>query len=175
MAAPMAQIAKPQVTAKTYRHIAIITVCFAAGVALLAGNGAPADNAGSATTQTATSRQGNTPRSASTPAYGEANFTTRGGGTASFGEEAAPGAGYGRGQRVRGRSGFISSSNVPAANSENAQLTPAYLDTLSDEELEAMLQALRDGGITSAAEMQRVTAIIEAGARRRSGHNQHVN
>ncbi|MFC3099326.1 hypothetical protein [Altererythrobacter lauratis] len=172
----MAQITKPQVTAKTYRHIAAITVTFAAGVALLAGNGEgarPGEREASATTSS-TPPVG-APRSTSTPAYGEANFSTRGGGNASFGEEAAPGTGFGKGQRVRGRSGFISFSNVPPANSENAQLTPAYLDTLSDEELDAMLQALRDGGITSPEEMQRVTAIIEAASRRRSGHMQHAN
>ncbi|MFC3097665.1 hypothetical protein [Alteraurantiacibacter palmitatis] len=172
----MAQITKPQVTAKTYRHIAIITVTFATVVALLAGNGEGAmpgngENRANASSTSSIS----TPRPASTPAYGEANFSTRGGDSASFGEEAAPGGGFGKGQRVRGRSGFISFSNVPPANSENAQLTPAYLDTLTDEELDAMLQALRDGGITSPAEMQRVTAIIEAGSRRRSGHMQHVN
>ena len=71
-----------------------------------------------------------------------------------------------------GRAGnpFINSAQVPGANSENAGFTPSYLDRLSEEELDALLRGMREGGIESETERRQATAVMEAASRRRSGY-----
>lgn len=164
----MAQISRPPVTIKLYRHFAAVTIVMAATLAFLTGG----DDTGESSrpgiaARTAPSAQ-TTPRPAGTPAYGEARLVTNGGGLGSFGSEAGPGAG-GSGGRMGRDTGPINPTDLPPPNSENAGFTRAYLNSLSDEELEELLRALREGGITDDSERRAATAVMEAASRRRSG------
>jgi hypothetical protein len=161
----MAKITKPPVTAELYRHFAAVTIVLAVGLAFVSsGNEGedPARSASAASSATATPA----PRTAATPAYGQAQLVDSGGG-GSFGSEAGIGI-----ARTADRSRFMNpiiATDMPPANSENAGFTEAYLNSLSDEELEALLQALRDAGITNDAERRNTAAVLEAASRRRSG------
>lgn len=169
----MAQISMPAIPMKMYRHFAVVTLLLTATLALLA-DGHQRNLAEPAAPEPAAI---STPTPSNTPAYGEARITSRAGGSGVFGEEARPGNGYGRGTGSGGSGGnygFLRPSDAPAANSENAGFTAAYLDSLTEEELDALLQGLREAGIDSEAEMRQAKAVLEAGSRRRSGHSQGV-
>lgn len=163
----MAKISKPPIPMQMYRNFAVATLVIAAAMAFLAS-----DNRG------ATGAQGvadvpapvATPRASNTPAYGQAQLINNGGGSGSFGSEAAPNGGFGSVSRRNGGNPFVNSAQVPGANSENAGFTPAYLDSLSEEELDALLRAMREGGIETEAQRRQATAVMEAASRRRSGH-----
>ncbi|MCL6251199.1 hypothetical protein M3P36_09110 [Altererythrobacter sp. KTW20L] len=161
----MAQIRKPPVTAKLYRHFAAVTIVLALGLAFIAGGNEgeePVRSAAAAPNATATPA----PRPAATPAYGQAQLVDSGG-SGGFGSEAGIRTG-GSVNRSRYMQPVVG-TDLPPANSENAGFTMAYLNSLSDEELEALLQALRDAGITDDAERRRAAAVMEAASRRRSG------
>ncbi len=164
----MAQISMPPIPMKMYRHFAVVTLLLTATLALLA-EGHQRNLAEPASAEPAAV---STPTPANTPAYGQAQITSQTGGSGQFGEEARPGNGYGRGRGGGGSGGnygFLRPGDAPAANSENAGFTAAYLDSLTEEELDALLQGLRQAGIDSEAEVRQAKALLEAGSRRRSG------
>ena len=165
----MAQISKPPVTIKLYRHFAVVTIVMAATLAFLTGGDDTGENSmpGAAAPASASSAR-STPVPAGTPAYGQAQLVTAGGGGGSFGSEAGPGSG-GSGGGMGRDTGPINPSDLPPPNSENAGFTSAYLNSLSDEELEDLLRALREGGITSDSDRRDASAVLEAASRRRSG------
>jgi hypothetical protein len=169
----MVQISMPPIPMKMYRHFAVVTLLLTGTLAMLA-EGHHRNLAEPATPESAVV---STPTPTNTPAYGQAQIANRASGSGNFGEEARPGGSYGRGTGsggVGGNYGFLRPSDAPAANSENAGFTAAYLDSLTEEELDALLQGLRDAGIESEADMRQAKAVLEAGSRRRSGHTQGV-
>ncbi len=164
----MAQIRKPPVTIKLYRHFAVVTVTLAVTLALLANGEDPvAATVGSATSAAPVATAALARRN-NTPAYGQAQLVAPGSG-GSFGDEAGPGSADSGGHMGR-NTGTINPTDLPPANSENAGFTNAYLNSLSDEELDALLRALREGGVTDDAQRRNATAVMEAASRRRSGH-----
>lgn len=159
----MAQLSKPAIPWQMYRHFAVITVLITACLAMVANgeNGQAADDAAeqAAAQQAAASR----PRPAATPAYGRARLARNDAGQfgseydASFGEATDRSAARG------------SASSLPLANSENAGFTDAYLDSLSPQDLQQLLDNLQAAGATTASERNRILMVIEAASRRRSG------
>ena len=164
----MAQISKPAVTTKLYRHFAVVTIVMAITLAFLTSGDDTGQSRGMAGPQASASSGRSTPRPVGTPAYGEAHLVAAGGGGGSFGSEAGPGSGGSSGGMGRD-TGPINPSDLPPPNSENAGFTSAYLNSLSDEELEELLRALRDGGITNDSDRRAASAVMEAASRRRSG------
>lgn len=168
----MAQIRKPPVTIKLYRHFAAVTVTLAVALAFLTNGEDPvaaSEGSGTSVAPLAAPVAAAAPaRRDNTPAYGQAQLVTPSGG-GSFGDEAGPESG-GSGGGVGRNTGTINPTDLPPANSENAGFTNAYLNSLSDEELDALLRALREGGVTDDAQRRNATAVMEAASRRRSGH-----
>lgn len=160
----MAQISTPLVSPKAYRHFSAITLVVTCAVAFFGTTQPDRPFEQTVAPRPPEPEAG----SGATPAYGEARLVVHGNGVGSFGVEAGPGSSPIAGGR--GSRGFINSANLPPANSENAAFTPAFLDSLSEEELDALLQGLRSGGIESDEEIMRATAVMEAASRRRSGH-----
>jgi hypothetical protein len=161
----MVQISKPPVPTKLYRHFAVVTLALTAFLALFAtGENAELNEAA----RQAQSPQSSTPRPAQTPRYGDPQLARRGA-NGSFGEEAKANGEFGQPSiGSGGDSRTIAPRNLPARNSENAGFTQAYLDSLSEEELAALLQAMRDGGIDD-GERRQAMAVMETASRRRSG------
>ena len=166
----MAQISKPAVTTKLYRHFAVVTIVMAIALAFLTSGDDTGESSSMAGPQASASSGRSTARPVGTPAYGEAHLVVAGGGGGgSFGSEAGPGSG-GSGGGMGRDTGPINPSDLPPPNSENAGFTSAYLNSLSDEELEELLRALREGGITNDSDRRAASAVMEAASRRRSGH-----
>jgi hypothetical protein len=163
----MAKITKPPIPMQMYRHFAAATIVLATAMAFLASENRSENEQRQATAASATVQ---TPRPSNTPAYGQAQLINNGGGSGSFGSEASPTGSFGRPSRRDGGNPFINSAQVPGANSENAGFTPSYLDRLTEEELDALLRGMREGGIESETERRQATAVMEAASRRRSGH-----
>ncbi len=157
-----------------YRHFAVVTVSLTAMLALFAQEEnkeylSKTDGYEEiAADQLSPSDEGAQEKS-DTPAYGEAKLVRRDG-AASGGFSDGPefDRSYGRGSGPQ--SGRYSSQIVPAKDSENAQFTASRLDKLSEEELQRLLDAIREDGITSEQERRRAIAVMEAASRRRSGH-----
>lgn len=173
----MAQLSKPPIPYKVFRYFAAVTVMLTATLAVFAQE-APKHSASTTPTEadaTASSSSGS--RHANKghpdePAFGQPEFVVKRGSFGAFGDEAGPGSGYGRPHVSHVRNRLLSYSELPAANSENAAFTQAYLDSLSDEELAALLEALRASGIQSSTDRERIASVMEAASRRRSGHGQ---
>ncbi len=179
----MAKISKKStVPTKMYRHFAVVTVLLTASLAMFADGEnreyyAEQDNAqqrqSAENSPWVESEQEDEDREENTPAYGQAQLVRRDGSQAvgSFGSENDPSS-YGRASGPGARR--ISSQLLPAENSENAGFTAAYLDKLSEDELDRLLAALEEDGIENEAERRQAIAILEAGSLRRSGHNVNV-
>lgn len=161
----MAKITKPPIPMQMYRHFAVVTVLLAGAMAFLASEDRGETGERLAAAPAASPE---TPRASNTPAYGEAQLINSGG-SGSFGSEASPGGGMGRPSRRVDDNPFVNSAELPATNSENAGFTPAYLDSLTEAELDALLRGMREGGITTEAQRRQATAVMEAASRRRSG------
>jgi hypothetical protein len=160
----MAQITKPAIPMKMYRHFAVVTLALTAFLALFA-SGENEELRQQAVQQRSAHSAG--PRPTATPAYGQPELARRGA-NGQFGDEAGSDNDFGRPTTRGTESRFIDPARLPAANSENAAFTEEYLDSLSEEELDALLRAMREGGIED-SERRQATAIMEAGSRRRSG------
>ena len=167
----MAKLSKPPIPYKVYERFALVTLVGTLALAMLTDGGpdAASGNPGAQPSATATRTIG--PGERAKPAYGEARLVQQGQ-IGSFGSEAGPSGGSGDGGGSGGgrSTGFITLASGPVAGSENAAFTAAYLNSLSDEELAALLRSLEEGGIESDAEMRQAAALIEASSRRRSGH-----
>ena len=162
----MAQISKPPIPLKMYRHFAIVTIVLTACLALLAES----ENAElQQAQQPAASRPAARPSPSSTPRYGQAQLNVDPAATAgSFADEDSIKPQSYRG--ATGRSGqFINTSNLPLPGSENAGFTREYLDSLSDEELEELLRQLRAGGVEDPERRAQALQVLETASRRRSG------
>lgn len=166
----MAQIRKPPVTIKLYRHFAAVTVTLAVALAFLTNGENPVAASESSATSVAPGpvAAAAPARRNNTPAYGQAQLVAPGSG-GSFGDEAGPASG-GSGGNMGRNTGAINPTDMPPANSENAGFTNAYLNSLSDEELDALLRALRESGVTNDAQRRNATAVMESASHRRSGH-----
>lgn len=160
----MAQITKPAIPIKVYRHFAVVTLALTAFLALFA-SGENEELRQQAVQERSPQSAG--PRTAPTPAYGQPELARRGA-NGQFGDEAGSDNDFGRPSMRGGDARFINPASLPAANSENAAFTQEYLDSLSEEELDALLRAMREGGIDD-SERRQATAVMEAGSRRRSG------
>ena len=162
----MAQISKPPIPLKMYRHFAIVTVCLTACLALFAqGENAEYERA----QRPVASRPSATPSASATPRYGQAQLNVApGAAEGSFGEEnVSRPSGY---RGAVSRTGqLLNTSNLPMAGSENAGFTREYLDSLSDEELAELLRQLRAGGVEDADKRAQALQVMEAASRRRSG------
>lgn len=160
----MAQITQPAIPMKVYRHFAVVTLALTAFLALFA-NGENEELRQQAVQERAAHSAG--PRPTATPAYGQPELVHRGA-NGQFGDEAGSDNDFGRPTNRGTESRFIDPARLPAANSENAAFTEEYLGSLSEEELDALLRAMREGGIED-SERRQATAIMEAASRRRSG------
>jgi len=163
----MAQLSKPAIPVKMYRHFALVTFGLTACLAVLAqGSNQSAADELAAPPSPAPSAA---PRASATPRYGQAEFrqgnsveTSNG-----FGADDGP---TGPVRTGGGRSSqYINSSMLPAEGSENAGFTREYLDSLSDEELSELLRQLQAGGVDDPARRRQALAVIETSSRRRSG------
>lgn len=167
----MAQLSKPAIPVKMYKHFAVTTFALTALLALFAG-GSPPETASRPTPQSTQSGQPN-PGATPTPAYGQANMDTGGKIEAGNGyqiyEEYAPT--FQRASSGRSAISEIGASTLPRQGSENAGFTREYLESLTDEELEELLRQLRAGGVQDPATRQQIMQVLETGSRRRSGGN----
>lgn len=168
----MAQISKPPIPMSLYRHFALVTVSLTAMLAMFA-SGENEEYRQQASQPQPQASPSPAPSPDTTPRYGEAQMVQAAGG-GSFGVEAGADNSYGNPTLTGGDLRFINSSNLPEANSENAGFTDAYLDSLSEEELAELLQAMREGGIED-SERRQASAIMEAASRRRSGQGRRVD
>ncbi len=159
----MVQISKPPIPMKLYRHFAVVTLALTAFLALFATGENEELRQQAQSPQSATP----SPSASNAPRYGQARMSQANGG-GSFGVEASGDDSFGQPGIKGGSDRFINSSNLPAANSENAGFTEAYLDTLSEEELAELLRAMREGGVDD-SERRQASAVMEAASRRRSG------
>lgn len=167
----MAQLSKPAIPAKMYRNFAIVTIALTACLALFA-SGAP--NSSDAVAERPSQRASTSPRASSTPRYGQARFQT--GNTVEVSDGFWESADVSQSIR-RSNSGrqnisaitTIGATEVAASGSENAGFTRAYLASLTDEELEELINQLRAGGVEDPAVRQQVMALLETSARRRAG------
>lgn len=161
----MAHISSPAIPMKMYRHFAIVTVMLTACLAMFA-DGENRQQADASAARAAEQHRGaSQPRPAATPAYGQASLTRNDTGT--FGGD----QGSGFGQPTDRSAAMGSASSLPLANSENAGFTSAYLDSLSAQELQQLLDSLQSAGATSVAERNRILMVLEAASRRRSGNH----
>ena len=165
----MAQISRPAIPAKMYRQFAIITVAVTAVLAVFAQG----ENAQYAAQQQAASNprtpQARVPRASSTPRYGTPVMTYDDSlGDQGFDESASGPVAVTR-ANTGGNSLYINSAEVPAQGSENAGFTRAYLDSLSDEELERLAEEMRRQGMEDPAARAQALRVLEAASRRRSG------
>lgn len=169
--APMAQLSKPAIPVKMYKHFAATTFALTSLLALFATGDAPE----TASRPTPQSTQSGRPSSESTsaPAYGEAQMDTGGKIEAGNGYEVYEEYDLGFQRSSSGRSAIseIGASSLPRQGSENAGFTREYLDSLTDEELEELLRQLRAGGVQDPATRQQIMQVLETGSRRRSGSN----
>lgn len=170
----MAKIKKPPVPAKMYRHFAVVTVALTAALALFAQGENREYYEEQAAAEERAAEEEAAPRQAAgqqgnAPAYGEAKLARRDS-SGSVGFDSGPefDRSFGRGSGPQG--GRYSSQIVPAENSENARFTASHLDKLSEEELQRLLEAIREDGITNEQDRMRAIAVMEAASRRRSGH-----
>lgn len=176
----MAKIKKPPVPAKMYRHFAVVTVALTVVLALFAqgenkqfydeqeqARQVQRSNQESAVAakQDDDGREAEGPE----PAYGRAQISRRDGadGGGSFSNKEYDPS-YGRPSGPQGSR--YTSVVVPASGSENAGFTASYLEKLSDEELDRLLEAIREDGIETESERTQAIAVMEAASRRRSGH-----
>lgn len=166
--APMAQLSKPAIPVKMYKHFAATTFALTALLALFASGDAP-ETASSPTPQS--TQSGRPPsESTSTPAYGQAQMDTGGKIEAGNGYEVYEEYDPGFQRTTSGRSTIseIGATTMPRQGSENAGFTREYLDSLTDEELEELLRQLRAGGVQDPATRQQIMQVLETGSRRRS-------
>lgn len=169
----MVQISKPPIPMKLYRHFAVVTLALTAFLALFA-SGENEELRQQSNQVHAPQRTAAAPAASATPAYGEAQLRRADSGGGGFGEEAGMDNSFGRPTIAGGDSRFIVSTALPAAGSENAGFTDDYLDHLSEEELEALLRAMREGGLED-SERRQASAVMEAASRRRSGMERVVD
>ncbi len=103
------------------------------------------------------------------PAYGRAQISWRdgAGGGGGFGSQEYDPP-YGRPSGPQG--GRFTSVIAPARRSENAGFTASYLGKLSEEELDRLLEAIREDVIENESERTQAIAVMEAASKRRSGH-----
>jgi hypothetical protein len=166
----MAQLSKPAIPPKMYKHFAVATCALTALLALFA-SGAPQDDTAGRPTAQPTRSATPSPRTSPTPAYGQAQFDTGGKIEAGNGYQVYQeyDSAYQRTVSGRGTIGEIGASSQPRAGSENAGFTREYLDSLTDEELEELLRQLRAGGVADPATRAQIMQVLETGSRRRSG------
>ena len=167
----MAQLSKPAIPAKMYKHFAVTTVALTALLALFA-SGSQQESASAPSPQSTRSGQPD-PGSTPTPAYGQAQLDTGGKIESGNGYEIYQeyDSAYQRSTSGRGVISEIGATTMPREGSENAGFTREYLDSLTDEELEELLRQLRAGGVDDPAKRQQAMAVMEAASRRRSGSN----
>jgi hypothetical protein len=168
----MAQLSKPAIPAKMYRQFAIITMATTAGLALFASGPSPSADDGAAARATARSVSA-TPRTSSTPRYGQARLKTGttvevSDGFESFevAESFAPNTGS---RRSINAINAIGATEMAVAGTENAGFSREYLESLSDEELEELVRQLRANGADDPATRAQVIALLNTASRRRSG------
>lgn len=166
----MAQLSKPAIPPKMYKHFAVTTCALTALLALFASGG-PDESSTRPTPQS--TQSGRPPSSEATPAYGQAQLNTgavieEGNGYYNYQEYEAR---YQRVSSGRGAIGEIGATTMSRAGSENAGFTREYLDSLTDEELDELLRQLRAGGVDDPATRAQIMQLLETGSRRRSGGN----
>jgi hypothetical protein len=166
----MAQLSKPAIPPKMYKHFAVTTCALTALLALFA-SGSREETATRPTPQSTQSAR--PPSSTPTPAYGEAQMDTGGKIEAGNGYEIYQeyDTRYQRSSSGRAAIGEIGATSMPRAGSENAGFTREYLDSLTDEELDELLRQLRAGGVEDPAKRAQIMQVLETGSRRRSGGN----
>jgi hypothetical protein len=163
----MAQLSKPAIPWKMYRHFAVATLAVTACLAIFADGGnslstSAADLRSEQRAEPARSR----PSPVATPRYGAADFRAPRG----YSTRADVATSSASGPRSSGRSAmFVNSSEIPSSLSENAGFTREYLDSLSDEELDELLRQLQAAGIENPATRQQALLVLETASRRRSG------
>ncbi len=165
----MAQLSKPAIPQKMYKHFAAITFGLTALLALFASGSSQNEDSG--TTAPRSTQPSSAPRPSATPRYGQAQFDTGGAVEVGNGYEVYEeyDESFGRDPSGRGNISALSNRDTPASGSENAGFTRTYLDSLTDAELDELLRQLRAGGVDDPAKRQQVIAVLESGARRRSG------
>lgn len=165
----MVQISKPAIPITMYRHFAVVTVALTAILALFA-QGDHAEMADRQAANNPPTAQSSRPVASTTPAYGQPVLTydTSLGGSQGFDESAS-----GPAEITRANTGsnslYVNSSNQLATGSENAGLTRAYLDTLSDEELAQLADEMQRMGMSDPSKRAQAVQVMEAASRRRSG------
>ncbi len=164
----MAQVSLPPIPLKMYRHFAIVTIALTACLALFADgeNREFAEEQANRALQSQVRAERRTVQS-NTPAYGEARLERRSGTTTRFGREFD--RNYGKPMISPNSRSSVIEQAVVRDDVVIPGYSQAYLDSLSEDELDQLIESLRAAGMLDQNQRRRNMARLEAAARRRSG------
>lgn len=162
----MAQITKPPVPVKMYKHFAAVTVVLTAAIAMFADE----DHrvvAEQAQARSATSSQS----SRSTPAYGEARMTrAEPEAVGSFGDDARDGFGQPMMETGGDNRSSIARRAVSTSRQPLPNMTPEEVAALSQEEYDRLRALYAAAGAIEDHDRSAQMSEVEAASARRMGH-----
>lgn len=175
----MAQLSMPPIPTKMYRHFAVLTVLFTLFIAMFAdGEGKEVREMRANPNPSLHSNEeqrgnGNAPIGAaqgsiSRGSFGEASLVRRNASRGTFSDDAEFDHNFGEATDQTSQNGRNTSYNPFAAVPRQAY-SQEYLDSLSEEEREALLEQLRTENAVSQEERRQQASALQQASRRRAG------